>query len=332
MKFTEMRFMQIFQELCFSELSDFLEYKESQKKSSENTVYNYYRDLLSFFRYMRYIRGEVDRSVAFENITVNTVDLGFIKSIEEDDILRYICYLEEIRNNSPKTIARKQTSIREFFKYLRTEQKIVKKDPSINTAMPDIQKSSLEFITEQECIKLLDSIKGENSERDYCIFVIFINCGLTLSELVGLNDTDIDSNGILTVRGSNGKTRRLLMNKACLEAVEDYKKYKEKFFEGKSYDHHAIFVGRHGKRLTARWIEQSVKKRMKSAGFGDRKISPRNLRHTSAKIMYKRGVDIKVLQKILGHENMNATQVYAENSEDEQIKKAMSSITVKKSR
>ena len=122
------------------------------------------------------------------------------------------------------------------------------------------------------------------------------------------------------------------MNTACLEALDEYTRYKEKFFKDKAYDHHAIFVGRHGKRLTARWIEQSVKKRMKAVGFGDRGFSPRKLRHTSAKIMYKRGVDVKLLQKILGHENMNATQVYTEKSEDEQIKKAMSGITVKKNK
>lgn len=309
-------------ELCFTELADFITYSEDVKKSSELTVYNYYRDLMLFFRYMKFIKGTARANQKIEDIDITDINLDFIEKITLDDIYRYFYYLTEIRSNSGATRARRVSSIRMFFRYLHLTAEVLEKDPTEKIEFPDIKKKPLKYMNESDCITLLNSINGRNMERDYCILVIFINCGIRLNELVRLNDTDIQPDGTVTIKGRGNAQRTIYFNDACMEALNEYQASKEVFFEGKSYDHHAIFVGKTGKRLTGRWVEEIVKQRMKNAGFGEMGLSPNKLRHTAAKAMYRRGVDVSVLKEILGHKAMTTTQVYT-NTVDRQLEEAM---------
>ncbi|MDE6780935.1 MAG: tyrosine-type recombinase/integrase [Ruminococcus sp.] len=313
-------------DLCFRELRGFLDYCEKVKKSSEQTVYNYYRDLMMFFRYMKFIKGQGSPVQKIDTIPVMDIDVDFLNSINIDDIYRYIDYLKITRNNSPRTVTRRSTVLRMFFRYLCVTTGAIEDDPTEKLELPAIKKEPPKFMSENDCITLLNSIDGQNSERDYCILVILINCGIRLSELVRLNDHDIKPDGTVTVREKN-TTRTIYFNKACMEALDEYKDFKEKFFEGKRYDRHAVFVGKGGKRLTGRWIEQIVKKRMENAGFGDKGLSPNKLRHTAATIMYRKGVDLSVMKDILGHKDMTSTQIYA-NADSDKVEKAMKGISV----
>ncbi|MCM1508608.1 MAG: tyrosine-type recombinase/integrase [Ruminococcus flavefaciens] len=297
-------------DLCFKEMNDFLEYCKTVKNSSEQTLYNYFRDLLMFFRYMKFIKGKCSPAQEIEGIPVDDIDISFIESINIDDIYRYFDYLKISRSNSQRTCIRRATSLKMFFKYLHITMETVSSNPTEKLELPAIKKQPLKFMDEKDCITLLNSIDGKNKERDYCILVIFINCGVRLSELVRLNDTDIQPDGTVTIRGRN-TSRVIYFNKACMEALDEYNDFKEDFFEGKRYDHHAVFIGKSGKRLTGRWIEEIVKKRMKKAGFGDMGISPNKLRHTAGTIMYRRGIDVSIMKDILGHKDMSATQIYA---------------------
>lgn len=304
--------MKIQKELCFKELNDFIDYCENTKKSSEQTLYNYFRDLLLFFRYMKFIKGKASPVKEIASISVNDIDIEFLKTINTEDIYRYLDYLEVKKNNSSTTIARRTTSVKMFFKYLNTTAEVLHKDPTIRLEMKTVEKEPLKYMDETECITLLNSINGLNKERDYCILVIFINCGMRLNELVRLNDTDIKPDGTVSIKGENGRT--IYFNKVCMEALEEYNDFKEEYFKGKRYDHHAVFVGQTGKRLTGRWIEEIVKRRMKKAGFGDKGLSPCKLRHTSAVLMYRRGVDINLMKDILGHKAIISTEIYAETN------------------
>ncbi|MDE5582777.1 MAG: tyrosine-type recombinase/integrase [Ruminococcus sp.] len=314
--------MEIKTELCFREFTDFLKYSEDIKKSSDITLYNYYRDLIIFFRYMKFIKGKAKPEQKIEDIDITDINLDFIEKITLDDIYRYFYYLTEIRENSPATRARRVSSMRMFFRYLHLTVEVLEKDPTEKIEFPDIKKKPIQYMNEADCIRLLNSIDGVNMERDYCILVIFINCGVRLNELVNLNDTDIQPDGTVTIKGRGTQKRTIYFNQACMEALQEYQSIKEEFFKGKSYDHHAIFVGKTGKRLTGRWIEEIVKKRMKKSGFGEMGLSPNKLRHTSAMAMYRRGVDVSVLKEILGHKGMTATQIYTRTLES-QLESAM---------
>ncbi len=314
--------LEIKKELCFRELEEFISYQETVKKSSEQTLYNYYRDLMLFFRYMKFIKGKSRLGQKIEEIYIADINMNFIESITIDDIYRYFYYLTEVRNNSERTRARRVVSIRMFFRYLHLTTEVLEKDPSEKLEFPSIKSEPPKYMNEADCITLLNSIDDPNKERDYCILVIFINCGIRLNELVRLNDTDIQQDGTVVIKGRGTEQRTIYFNQACMEALEEYNDFKEVFFEGKSYDHHAIFIGRSGKRLTGRWVEEIVKQRMKKAGFGDLGLSPNKLRHTAAKFMYRRGVDVSVLKEILGHKGMNTTQIYT-NTVSAQLESAM---------
>lgn len=314
--------MNVNMEICFKEFQSFIIHEETIKNSSEQTVYNYYRDLLLFFKYMKFLKCQYHPDIKIEDIDITDIDEIFLKSITYEDMQRYFLYLKSVRKNGTATRRRRAVSLRRFFKFLQLNLEIIERNPTDKLVAPKLEKKLPKFMLETECITLLDSIRGKNSERDYCIIVLFLNSGIRLSELVGLNDTDIDNQGNVTIRGKGSKERRIVFNSACLEAIDEYRAFKEKFFEDKSCDKHAIFVGRSGKRLTTRWIEEIVKKRMTAAGFGGRELSPHKLRHTAATVMYRRGVDIRALQQILGHESLGTTQIYTHVS-DAQIKAAM---------
>lgn len=318
---------EIQRDLCFKELNDFLTYCETVKKSSEQTLYNYFRDLLMFFRYMKFIKSDSGLVQTIDSISINDIDSDFLETININDIYRYLDYLKVSRNNSQRTCIRRSTALRMFFKYLHITVGVIDRNPAEQLELPVLKKEPLKFMDEKDCITLLNSIDGVNSERDYCILVIFINSGIRLNELVHLNDNDIKSDGAVTIKGRDNTSRTIYFNQACMEALEEYKEYKEEFFKGKRFDRHAVFVGKSGKRLTGRWVEEIVKKRMKDAGFGDRGLSPNKLRHTAGAIMYKRGVDVSVMKDILGHKSLSATQVYAKAQSDK-IEQAMKNNSV----
>lgn len=313
--------------LCFDEMKNFLDYCETVKKFSEHSLYNYYIDLMLFFKYMKFSKGQSSPIAKIDTIIITDIDVNFLKSINIQDIYKYFDYLKISRNNSQRTITRRSIVLRAFFRYLYLTVEIIDKDPTEKIELPLIKKEPPKFMNESDCITLLNSIDGANCERDYCILVIFINCGIRLNELVLLNESDIKSDGTVTIKGRNNTSRTIYFNQACMEALDDYREFKEKFFEGKKYDRHAVFVGKTGKRLTGRWIEEIVKKRMKNAGFGEMGLSPNKLRHTAATIMYRRGIDLNVMKEILGHKDMISTQIYAESNANK-IEKAMKNNSV----
>lgn len=314
--------MNINLDICFKELREFIFHEETIKNASTRTVYNYYRDLLLFFKYMKFIKGKSRPGSSIEEIYITDIDEKFLQNITYEDIERYFYYLKVVKNNNATTRKRRVISLKMFFKFAHLNMEILEKDPTEKLVAPKLEKVLPKFMLEEECVTLLNSINGANKERDYCILVLFINSGVRLSELVGLNYTDIDKKGNATIRGKGNKERRIIFNQACLDALEDYTKFKEDYFKNKDYDHRAIFIGRTGKRMTARRIEQIVKQRMTYAGFGGRELSPHKLRHTAATVMYRRGVDIRALQQILGHESLGTTQIYTHVS-DAQITEAM---------
>lgn len=306
---------------CFPQLRDFCYYMETIKGSTVLTVEAYYVDLMMFFKYMKFLKNPVTNQ-KIDDICIKDIDIDFITDIEYEDIMQFFHYLKITRNNNERTRARKATSLKMFFKYLHVEKEVIEVNPTEKLVFPRQRKELPKYLQMEECIQLLNSIDGPNKERDYCLIVIFLNCGVRLSELVGMNMKDIRKDGRIVVRGKGRKERTLYFNEACQDAVSEYQKFKDIFFKGKDYDKNAIFIGATGKRLSKRWVEEIVKRRMEKAGFAGRGISPHKLRHTAATILYQRGTDIRLLKDILGHADLGTTQIYTHVS-NEQMKDAM---------
>ena len=230
---------------------------------------------------------------------------------------------EELRNNTA-TRARKTSTLRLFFKYMSVQTHRLDSNPADLLEAPKIKQSLPKYLSLEDSLELLNSVDGENGRRDYCILTIFLNCGLRLSELCGLDLSDISSDGTMTVTGKGNKERMVYLNDSCKTSIKRYLEVRP--HEGLPADSkNALFISRNRKRISPRTVEHIVTSYIKKAGLDGRGLSTHKLRHTAATLMYRHGhVDIRVLKDILGHANLGTTQIYTHVS-DEQIKAAIDS-------
>lgn len=287
-------------------LREFLSYHETVKGHSANTVDEYFLDLRSFLRYMKYQRGLVSPDTAFETISIADVDINFIRTITLSEIYDYLIFLSRSRHLNGASRARKVSSIRSFYKYLTNKAKLLEENPVRDLDAPRLRKSLPRYLTLDESIHLLDSVDGKNKERDYCILMLFLNCGLRISELVGLNTADIRDD-TLRVLGKGNKERILYLNDGCKDALSSYLTIRNTMSLNQEP---ALFVTVRKKRISRAAVHKLVKKHLLDAGLDPTKYSSHKLRHTAATLMLQNGVDVRTLQEVLGHENLNTTQIY----------------------
>ena len=304
-------------------IRDFLTYNETIKGKSSLSVEEYYRDLLTFFRYLLQIRG-LTKETEFEKINISSVDIELIKTITVSDLYSFIVFCKNERDNNTATRARKTSTLRMFFKYLSANTKLIDHNPAEMLEAPKIKQSLPKHLSLEDSLELLNVVDGPNKERDYCILTLFLNCGLRLSELCGLNLGDIRTDGTMRVLGKGNKERIVYLNAACINAVENYIKVRPKD-NIVATDKNALFISRNHKRISNKTVQYTVNKYLELAGLSGQGLSTHKLRHTAATLMYQHGnVDIRVLKDILGHSNLGTTQIYTHIS-DNQIKNAIDS-------
>lgn len=302
-------------------LEDFLNYLGTIKGKSQNTVKEYYYDLRTLFRFLKIRYRFVDRNMDFDSIPIDDIDEKFIDKITLQDLFAFISYSDIKRNNSNFAKARKVASIRSFFKYLHTIVKLVDTNPALNLETPKTDSRQPVYLTLDESRSLLDIIDGTYKERDYAIITLFLNCGLRISELISIDINKIKGD-TLTVVGKGNKERTIYLNDACVDSINRYLAVRPT--EGVK-DKKALFLSKRKSRISVRAIQHLVKKYMEKAGLDTEKYSPHKLRHTAATLMYKYGnVDIRALQKILGHESVSTTQIYT-HIDDDRLRKAVKS-------
>lgn len=305
-------------------LNEFLNYLGTIKGKSENTIKGYKWDLTMFFRFLKLYKGYVKNNIEFEDIPIDDIDKTFIKKIKLSDLYAYISFAENYRNNGNYARARKVASLKSFFKYLHSKAKILDENPAAELESPKINKRNPVYLTLDQSKTLLTSIDGENKERDYCIITLFLNCGLRLSELCSIDISKIKDD-TLSIIGKGNKERTIYLNNACLKAIENYMPIRNQKLDKIDLAHKdALFISKKLKRINKRSVELLVKKHIEKSGLTNQKYTPHKLRHTAATLMYKYGnVDIRSLQKILGHENVSTTQIYT-HVDDETLRQAVS--------
>ncbi len=303
-------------------LREFLEYHESILSHSAKTVDEYFFDLRAFFRYLKQRRDPTLAAVPFQEIPILDVDLDFVSKTQLSEIYGFLTFLSggaKSGKAESSTRARKCAAIRSFYHYLAVHTRQLETDPTQALSNPKLRKSLPRYLSLSESLRLLEAVSGPNEIRDYCILTLFLNCGLRVGELVGLNVQDIRDDTI-RVLGKGNKERQLYLNEACLGALEQYLAIRP---DPKDDPKHrdALFVSRNKTRLTTRAVENLVRKTVLQAGL-DPKYSPHKLRHTAATLMLNHGVDIRTLQDVLGHENLGTTQIYTHIS-DANMKQAV---------
>ena len=307
---------------CPPVIRDFLTYNETIKGKSSRSVEGYYLDLQSFFRYLLMARGKVDKNTEFEQIDISPVDLDLIKTVTLPDLYGFLVYCKNERENNAATRARKTSTLRIFFKYLSSQTHQIENNPAQLLESPKVKQSLPKHLTLEDSLELLSAVDGPNKERDYCILVLFLNCGLRLAELCALNLSSVSADGTLTVIGKGNKERMVYLNDACLAAVKNYIAVRP--HEGIPVtDKNALFISRNHRRLSPKTVQHIVKTYLQKSGLGNMGYSTHKLRHTAATLMYQHGnVDIRVLKDILGHANLGTTQIYTHVS-NQQIKQAI---------
>ncbi len=310
---------------CFDEapkdIYDFLLYLSAVKNESPNTVNEYFLDLRTFFRYLKRERGLVDSEKHFTEISIADVNLDLIKSVTLDDGYRYMLFLQQERNNNALTRSRKVSSLTTFYKYLTNRKMVLDSNPLESLERPKAGKRLPKYLTLEQCYSLLNAVDGQFKERDYCILVLFLNCGMRVSELCSINYNSIN-NGQLRIIGKGNKERKIYLNQACLDAVEAYMRVRP--CDGLK-DKNALFISRQHGRLGVKSVQAMVNKYLDKIGLGGQGYSVHKLRHTAATLMYQYGgVDIRVLKEILGHENLGTTEIYTHLS-DSQMEDAVKS-------
>lgn len=309
---------------CPPIIRDFLTYNEVIKGKSSKSVEEYYLDLQTFFRYLLLVRGIADPKTDFEKIDISCVDAELIHSVTISDLYAFIVFCKDERGNNSATRARKTSTLRIFFKYLTSQIHLLETNPAELLESPKVKNGLPKHLSLEDSIELLSVVDGPNKERDYCILTLFLNCGMRLSELCGLNLSDINSDGTLRLLGKGNKERIVYINSACENAIKAYLAVRPNDninFE----DRNALFISRNKRRISNKTVQHIVKTYLEKAGLGDKGYSTHKLRHTAATLMYQHGnVDIRVLKDILGHSNLGTTQIYTHIS-DTQIKNAIDS-------
>ncbi len=303
---------------------DFLLYLDTISGKSKKTVSEYYYDLLMFFRFIKKRRRLVSEDVEFDEIDPADLNVDVLKSIQLTDLYAFLNYVNSERGGNAATRGRKVSSLRSFFKYCFSKAKIIDANPALELESPKQSRRLPKYLELDESRDLLGAIddKEEFAERDYCIVTLFLNCGMRLSELVGINVTDIRED-TLRVIGKGNKERTVYLNDACLDAIAGYMKKREDVVEKGGV--HPLFVSKRKQRISPKTVEYTVKKYIIKAGLDPKKYSVHKLRHTAATLMYTYGdVDIRALQEILGHESVATTQIYT-HVNSKQLKEAVKS-------
>ncbi len=309
---------------CPQILRDFLVYHDTIKGQSQRTISEYYLDLRMFLRFIKLMRNDMPVHTRLDDIDIREIDVDYIRQITASDVFDFLSYLANDRAINPdspaveygieaSSRARKLSAIKSFYKYLTVRTKQLTENPVADLEYPKLRKSLPKYLTMEQSAALLRSVSGQNEKRDYAILMLFLNCGIRRSELVGLNISDVYEDRIRVV-GKGNKERVVYFGSACRKAIDAYLVERNKKVLS---DNRALFGSRDGNRISVTAVHRLVKKHMLAAGLDATQFSAHKLRHTAATMMLSGGVDVKTVQEVLGHENLNTTQIYThiENTE-----------------
>ena len=309
---------------CPQILRDFLTYHENIKGQSPRTISEYYLDLRMFLRFIRLMRNDMPLNTPLEDIPIKDIGLDFVGSITTSEVFDFLSYLANDRPLNPDSVyteygiepsarSRKLSAIKSFYKYLTVRTKQLQENPVADLEYPKLRKSLPKYLTISQASALLQAVSGQNAKRDYAILMLFLNCGIRRSELVGLNISDVYEDRIRVI-GKGNKERFVYFGTACRKAIDAYLPIRQKRI---LTDNRALFGSRDNNRISVTAVHRLVKKALLQAGLDSTQFSAHKLRHTAATMMLSGGVDVKTVQEVLGHENLNTTQIYThiENTE-----------------
>lgn len=307
-------------------LNDFLTHLSVVKGLANSTVNVYYQDIRQFLRFLKLDRAGTPEITPelLSAVSIRDVTIEDLRRVSLGDIHHFYGFVASECHNKDKIRSRKASSLRGFFHYLTTQAHLLEHDPTENLELSSPKRALPKYLNLNESLEMLEVLTERSDKkthlRDYCILTLFLNCGIRLGELVGLNLSSLDlSEKRMRVLGKGSKERIVFLNPACMSALHEY------LFERMNIetDDNALFLSNMNKRISRRRVQQIVENTLKAAGLDGRGLSTHKLRHTAATLMYQYGhVDVLTLKAILGHENISTTEIYTHLS-DTSVQEAM---------
>ena len=289
------------------DVRDFLNYLGAILNRSPRTVNGYYIDLRTFFRFMMRYRG-LAPDTDFDEIDVSGLDLAFIGSITTSDIYEYLYFLKNERLNEPAARARKLSAVKSLYRFLTVKANRLSNDPAKDVSVPTTKRALPKYLSLEESMELLKNIQSDFYERDYCIITLFLNCGMRLVELVGINMSDFQEDTIRIV-GKGNKERLVPLGEEAVYWLETYLEHGRPWLlNGVSID--VLFPSQRAQQMTRQTFWHRIKHYAVLAGIDSEKLSPHVLRHAFATHLLNHGADLRVVQMLLGHSDLSTTQIY----------------------
>jgi len=300
---------------------EFASYKRTIQGCSAKTVEEYLTDLRTFCRYLVLTHaGRKPDPDLMRETSVAHLELADFAAVKTSEIYEFFLFADTVLGNEACAKSRKLSAIRMFYKYLTVKRNLIENDPSAHIESPKTKRQLPKHLSVEESVGLLTSVQSDTDSRtrarDYAILTLFLNCGMRLSELTGISLRDLDPQlRSLRVLGKGAKERIVYLNDACREALEPYLAVRREMHPKPGHED-ALFISGHGQRISQKTVQYIVYKYLDMAGLGHKKLSTHKLRHTAATLMYQSGnVDVRVLKDILGHEQLNTTQIYTHVSD-----------------
>lgn len=303
-------------------LNEYLVHIKIVQLLAQRTIEEYYTDIRLFLRYIYENNHNTGKDI--EDIDIHDMSVDELKKIRITDIYNFIFYASDERQNKDRARYRKISSLRSFFKYLEKVAHIIENNPTKDLDVPVPKASLPKFLSLNESLRLLETADSADSIRDYCIITLFLNCGMRLSELVGINIKDIDFyENRLKVLGKRSKERMVYLNSACVSALNKYLEIRTN--NPKAADEPALFISNQNRRISKRRVQQIVEETLKKAQLDGKGITTHKLRHTAATLMYQYGdADVLTLKELLGHASISTTEIYT-HLNNENVRNAVES-------
>ncbi len=315
---------------CPDYLSGFLLNLKIVRDRADRTEEAYYIDIRTFLRYLKIQHCNVPPDTDYHEIKIADVPVSYLAKFTLLDAYQYLRWLKDTRDNATATRARKASALKQFYHYLHKKAQLIEQNPLVDLELPRVKNKLPKHLSLEQSLELLRNVHSKYPERDYCILTLFLNCGMRLSELVGINLGDFSrENRTLRLFGKGSKERIVYVNDACIEAIDAYLKVRGELLsttqESTNPVQEALFCSRNRKRISRRRVQEIVENSLSAAGLGNLGVTTHKLRHTAATLMYQHGgVDPLVLKEILGHKSIATTEIYTHLS-DENLKKAADS-------
>lgn len=301
-------------------LNEYLAHIRVVKMLSERTVGEYYLDIRLFLKYFYNNISDTEKTI--DEMDISKMTAEDLKKVTLSDIYNFIFYVADERSNSDKARYRKVSALRSFFKYVTKVAHILDSDPSRDIEIPSPKQALPKFLSLNESLRLLQASGDGTSVRNFCIITLFLNCGMRLSELVGINISDVDFHeNRIRILGKGNKERMVYLNPACVDALQNHLAVRNA--NKKASDEPALFISNQNKRISRRRVQQIVTSTLKDAGLDGKGLTTHKLRHTAATLMYQYGdADVLTLKELLGHSSIATTEIYT-HLNDESVRRAI---------